>query len=120
MQMPVPNSFGVHPLREFNHCHAPADGKFCSTPGGSRSASKSAKSGGSEGSFQRETPIKVSNIDEAVSLILKGKVVELASVKTVNTVLIKLAKMAHDAEARGEKAPEYDLCKVSVAGTNVF
>ncbi len=104
----VPNSFGT--LREFNHCHSKDDGKFCSTPGGS----------GAQGSIKRETPIRVSNIGRAIELILAGKVVEVSSAKRFNTVLTKLAAMANDAKARGQAAPSYDLCKVTVKGTNLF
>lgn len=107
----VPNSYGS--LREFNPCHAPADGKFCSTPG-SRVPVRTA------GSYQRQTPIRVSRIGRAIELILQGKVVEISSTRKFNTVLTKLAAMANDAKARGEKAPNYDLCKVSVKGTNLF
>lgn len=106
MQTPVPNSFGS--LTEFNPCHAPADGKFCSTPGST------------SGSFHRETPIRVSNIGRAIELILQGKVVEVPSARKFNTILTKLAAMAQDAKARGQQAPSYDLCKVSVRGTNLF
>lgn len=68
----------------------------------------------------RPTPIKAKDLGQAVDLILKGETVELPDVGTVHTVLEKLADIARDAEARGEKAPDYDLCKVSVAGSNLF
>lgn len=69
---------------------------------------------------ERPTPIVAKDLNHAVDLILKGEVVELKDVGTVHTVLSKLAEMAKDAEAKQEKAPSYDLCKVSVAGTNLF
>ncbi len=106
----VPNSYGS--FREFNPCHSPADGKFCSMPGGART--------GTSGSFKRETPIRVSNIGRAIELILAGKVVEVPSAKKFNTILTRLAGMANDAKAKGQQAPNYDLCKVSVKGTNLF
>jgi hypothetical protein len=44
----------------------------------------------------------------------------LPDVGHVHTVLTKLAAIAKDAEKRGKDAPRYDLCNVSVAGTNLF
>lgn len=121
----VPNSWGSDDLREFNPCHNPAGaggGQFCSSPGGSRGQTPDPAASAKVGrpGAPRPTPKRTSDIDEAVRLILKGEVVELDSPKTVNTVLTKLAAMAQDAERLGEKAPKYDLCKVSVAGTNLF
>jgi hypothetical protein len=61
-------------------------------------------------SADRPTPIKVKHDSEAIPLILAGKTVELPSVRKVNTLLSRLAKMAKEAKARGEDAPTYDLC----------
>lgn len=109
-------------LAEFNHCHNPEGssngGKFCATPGTTATATPTA--GGGKRAETRPKAIRVSNLDDAVRLILQGKVVELPDVKGASTVLSKLAAMAKDAEAKGDKAPNYDLCNVSVAGTNLF
>ena len=70
--------------------------------------------------YERPTPIKVSNIEDAVKLILAGKTVELPDVRAVNTAIKRLADMANDAKSKGENAPNYDLCNVSVAGSNLF
>lgn len=40
--------------------------------------------------------------------------------RKVVSLMDKLAKMAADAKAKGEKAPHYDLCKISIPGTNLF
>lgn len=70
---------------------------------------------------ERPTPIQAKDLGHAVDLILKGQVVELKDIGAVHTVLEKLATMAHDAESKGQKAPNYDLCKVTVAGSpNLF
>lgn len=103
-------------LNEFNHCHSKADGRFCSDAGGPVARGGPAGRPGAG----RPIPIRASSIDEAVGLILQGKVVELAETRQINTVLSKLAAMALDAKSRGQEAPNYDLCKVSVAGTNLF
>lgn len=69
----------------------------------------------------RPTPIKVKTVSEAVLAILGGDVVEIQEVSTVYTVLEELAGMAKEAERLGNKAPNYDLCKVMVSGTtNLF
>jgi hypothetical protein len=104
----IPNG-APEPLTEFNACHTkqgPTGGQFCGKDG--------------SGGTARPTPVVVRNIAQAVSLILKGKVVVLPDVGHVHTVLTKLAAIAKDAEKRGKDAPRYDLCKVSVAGTNLF
>lgn len=132
MHVLTPNSFGspVEPsvdLREFNPCHDPATGRFCAGKGGSKRDSHGQRHRKSDISHIGDLPsvskdgvIQARTVDEAIEHILAGRDVELASARHVNTVLTKLAAMANDAKARGEKAPNYDLCKVTVPGTNVF
>ena len=102
----VPSSYGTT-MREFNQCHnpsgSPTGGQFCSGPGG-----------GARGPGM----VKATSLDHAVALLLQGKRVELGRTEHVNTLIGKLARMALDAKAKGEKAPTYDLCNVSVPGTN--
>jgi len=76
--------------------------------------------GGKGGGSKRQKTTKVTDIGEAITRILAGESVELANVSDVSTVLEKLAAIAKDAKARGEDAPKYDLCGVSLAGTNLF
>lgn len=71
-------------------------------------------------SIGRPIPIHVSSIDKAVPLILAGKVVEVSDVRTAYTILDRLGAMAAEAKAAGLDAPEYDLCNVSVKGSNLF
>lgn len=40
--------------------------------------------------------------------------------RNIVSMMDKLAKMAADAKVKGEAAPNYDLCKVSIPGTNLF
>ena len=49
----------------------------------------------------------------------EGKVPEKDRKKVV-AILDKLKAMSDEASAKGEKAPDYDLCKVAVPGTNLF
>jgi thioredoxin reductase len=68
----------------------------------------------------RPIPIKVDSIEEAAQLVLQGKVVELPTVAGAATLVSRLAEMANEAKAAGREAHNYDLCNVSVKGTNLF
>lgn len=71
------------------------------------------------GTGTKDDPVHVSSAAEAQKLIGEGKFVEMPS-DQVSVLLERLAAVARDAQSRGEKAPLYDLCKVSVADTNMF
>lgn len=129
MPLLTPASWGARnrPARylfEFNPCHDPKDGEFaakgsgnCKGGAGTTTGPTSYKGGETP---RRPTPIRTDNIDHAVRLILQGHVVEVTEVKKVNTILTKLADMALEAKKLGKDAPQYDLCQVSVPGTNLF
>jgi len=102
----TPNSHGT--LREFNTCHTPGGstvgGQFCSGKGSVRG-----------------TPTRATSLDHAIELLMAGRKVQLGRTQQVNTLLHRLASMALDAKNKGEKAPHYDLCNVTVPGAkNVF
>jgi len=59
-------------------------------------------------------------MEEAIERITKGEIVEFDDAEDVHTFVKELAKRAQDAKDKGEKAPEIDLCRVSVPGTNLF
>lgn len=68
-----------------------------------------------------KSPKRVSGDIEAAALLLsEGKSIRLESEMEVGTLIDKLAQTVEDAKKRGDKAPDYDLCKVSVPGTNLF
>lgn len=68
-----------------------------------------------------KNPKKVNGDIEAAALLLsEGKSIRLESEMEVGTLIDKLAQTVEDAKKRGDKAPDYDLCKVSVPGTNLF
>ena len=70
---------------------------------------------------ERGVPIKCGkDLEKAAALLGAGKRVELNQPDEVSTLLDKLHGMTQDAIAKGEKAPTYDLCKVSVPKTNLF
>ena len=60
------------------------------------------------------------DIELAAKLLSEGKKVRLDQPREVSTLLDKLAEVANDMKAKGEKAPDFDLCRVSVKGTNLF
>lgn len=68
----------------------------------------------------RPIPIRVRTVDDAIPLILEGKVIEVDDVAKVNTIVDKLGQMVEEAKSLGKEAPNYDLCQVSVPGTNLF
>ena len=75
---------------------------------------------GSIGTGTPDDPIRTKDLNIAIQAVGEGKHVSLASEDQVATLLDKLREVAKDMETKGEKAPTYDLCKVSVPGTNLF
>jgi hypothetical protein len=69
---------------------------------------------------QEADRIRTANFEEAVRALAAGKIVELESTAEVHTLIEKLYDFAQQAAAKGEKAPNIDLCSVSVPGTNLF
>lgn len=68
-----------------------------------------------------DDPIDVEgDIDRALELIADGKHVRLNQPNEVATLLDKMREMVAEAKAQGQDAPIYDLCNVSVPGTNLF
>jgi predicted ABC-type ATPase len=60
------------------------------------------------------------DIERAAQLLGEGKKVRLSQPREVTTLIERLGEIAQKAQERGEQAPMYDLCNVSVAGTNLF
>lgn len=82
-------------------------------------AGRPGERGGSGGGGSSDI-LKTNNIEEAARAILAGRRVELEQPREVSTLLDKLAAIAQDAKSKGQKAPLYDIGKVSVKGTNLF
>lgn len=77
--------------------------------------------GSPDGAGTVDDPIAVGDdLDLAVSLLAQGKHIRLDRSDEVGTLLDKLVEQVNDAKKRGETAPTYDLCLVSVPGTNLF
>ena len=59
-------------------------------------------------------------VEEGIKRVLAGENVDMPDVAGAHTLIKELAKMAQDAKKRGGEKLRYDLCKVSVKGTNLF
>ena len=81
----------------------------------------SGRQGSATASGSLEDPINVKgNVVLAAKLLAEGKHVRLNRVDQVGTLLDQLAKQVQEAKDKGEKAPTYNLCLVSVPKTNLF
>lgn len=90
-------------------------------PGHSPQSVHAGKNRGSTtGAGTKGDPIKTTNVNVAAQALGEGKYVELSSERQVSTMLDDLAARANDAKAKGKKAPDFNLCGVSVGGSNVF
>lgn len=69
---------------------------------------------------RRTPPVKVDNIEDAYREIAKGSYVEVDDKRDVYTLVSKFNDYAEEVKASTGKAPNLDLCKVSVPGTNLF
>lgn len=64
--------------------------------------------------------IRTKDLKTAVEALARGEIVEFDTAEEVYTLIEKLYEFAQEAQAKGEKAPNIDLCNVSVPGTNLF
>jgi Putative phage serine protease XkdF len=89
---------------------------------GLKAAAPAIKAKGTpDGAGTPEDPVAVGkDLDKAVRLLAEGKHVRLEQPDEVASLLDKLAALANEAKAKGESAPDIDLCKISVPGTNLF
>lgn len=104
-------------------------GKFADVPDSQEVGAKGSSNGsvpspeanpGSDGPDDGEWHDVGDDIHKAAELLAEGKKVRLDQPEQVSTLLDKLAEMVRDAEEKGEDAPTYDLCKVTVKDTNLF
>ena len=64
--------------------------------------------------------IHTTEVEDAARALHQNKRVELDQPRGVSMVLDKLANVAEDMIKKGEKAPNINLCNLSVTGTNLF
>lgn len=68
-----------------------------------------------------DTPLrKCANAREAVEGLNRGERVELPNKHEVSVLLDELKSIVDEAIAKGEQAPVFDLCKVTVKDTSIF
>ena len=67
-----------------------------------------------------EGTLRTRNFDEAVQALAGGRAVELETAEDAYTLVDRMYEFTQEAQAKGEKAPNLDLCSVSVPGTNLF
>ena len=72
------------------------------------------------GTGTKEDPIVTSDAAEAAKALSEDKFVQLNQPDEVATLLDELAANVAEAKKLGEDAPSYNLCNVSVPGTNLF
>jgi hypothetical protein len=107
---------GMHVSRSFRVIDGEGKGSgehHSETGGGIRLAF-----GGGDGT--KEHPYHTHDVDQAAKWLAEDKYVELHQPDEVATLIEKLQALVADAKAKGAKAPNYDLCKVSVPHTNLF
>jgi hypothetical protein len=64
--------------------------------------------------------IQTNNVYDAQRALYEDKKVELTQPKQVSTLIKLLGKSAAAMEAKGKVAPVFNLCNVSISGTNLF
>jgi hypothetical protein len=64
--------------------------------------------------------IHTNNVHDAARALAEDRKVELKQPKQVSTLIKELGKQAQEFKKQGKTAPVYNLCNVSVAGTNLF
>jgi DNA polymerase III epsilon subunit-like protein len=67
-----------------------------------------------------EKLVSISGPQDARRVIDSNLPASVRTEKEAYTILTELAKMAREAKAKGKDAPNYDFCKVSIPGTNLF
>jgi len=64
--------------------------------------------------------IHTSNVYDAQRALFEDRKVELTQIKQVSTLIKRLGETAAEMAEAGEQAPVFNLCNVSVEGTNLF
>lgn len=88
-------------------------------PGGSSTTHDEPTVEGDPPGSTPDNPITVTSASEALELIEAGQYVQMDP-DTLSVALDEMARIGNEAKALGEKAPLYDLCKISVPDTNLF
>jgi hypothetical protein len=65
-------------------------------------------------------PVETDDVAQAAKELAAGRYVQLRSKNEVSTLLRELQREVQAATAKGDKAPDINLCKVTVKGTSLF
>jgi len=73
------------------------------------------------GAGTKDDPLRVSDVNTAAVLLIEGEhFIELKTPQEVSAVLDDVRDLVLEAKAAGRKPGNYDLCKITVPGTNLF
>lgn len=117
---------GLHrdtmPAKVYDERTMPPIGRLADVPPEVSQALAGIKATGRpDGAGTVEDPIAVGDdLDRAVALLAEGKHVRLDQPEQVATLVDRLAAETDRLEKAGQDAPDFDLCLVSVPGTNLF
>ena len=90
-------------------------------PSGGKPAGKHPGAGYSKHAVLRsDGSIYTTDVHDAARALYEGKKVELDQPKKVSTLIHELGKEAERWEKQGHEAPVFNLCDVSIEGTNLF
>jgi hypothetical protein len=105
-------------------------GRWTDGGGGGGSSDKPSGDGGdkkehpgpgySAGAYVKNGVIHTSNVYDAQRALFEDRKVELSQAKQVSTLIKRLGETAKEMAEHGETAPVFNLCNVSIAGTNLF
>jgi hypothetical protein len=90
------------------------------TGDGSKADKDHPGEGYSAGAFVKNGVIHTNDVNDAAKALGENRKVELAQPRQLSILLDKLGDIAKDMIAKGEKAPKFDLCNVTISGTNLF
>jgi len=76
--------------------------------------------GYSKDAYVKDGVIHTSNVYDAQRALYEDREVELEQPKQVATLIQELGRVAMQMQKQGKAAPFFDLCKVTVKGTNLF
>lgn len=97
------------------------ENKDFSVESAAKELSKIKREGRKDGTGTRVDPIDCGDdIDLAHKLLSEGKHVRLESEMEVSLLIDKIAEEVKKAKENGDRPPDYNLCNVTVPGTNLF
>jgi hypothetical protein len=76
--------------------------------------------GYSKDAFIHDGVIHTDNVNDAARALAENRPVELTQPRTASVLIDKLGEISRDMIDKGQKAPNFDLCKVMIKGTSLF